>query len=102
MNEESSIESNKGKGKGKGKGKSSIISTKTSNDVDSIQETKPTLRVKRAPKSAAELYRNVLIDDEQVDDEILDDESDEDVVYKDDSDSDEGEEVYCIHKLSFF
>lgn len=92
VNEESSIESNKGKGKGKGKGKSSIISTKTSNDVDSIQETKPTLKVKRAPKSAAELYRNVLIDDEQVDDEILDDESDEDVVYKDDSDSDEGEE----------
>lgn len=51
-------------------------------------------KIKRAPKSAAELYRNVLIDDEQVDDEILDDESDEDVVYgQDDSDSDEGDEV---------
>ena len=94
MNGEITLESSKGKGKGKGKGKSSVISEKTPNDLDSAQEMKPAARIKRASKTAAELYRNILNDDEN-DEAIMDeDDSDEDVVYgQDESDSDECEEV---------
>ena len=88
---------NKGKGKGKGKGKSNIFTNKIPNEAgDCVVETKLQPLGKRTPKSAAELYRNILNnDDENEDDEVLDeDDSDEDAVYgQDDSESDEGEEV---------
>ena len=88
---------NKGKGKGKGKGKSNIITNKTLKESgDCAVETKVQFRAKRTTKSAAELYRNILNNDnENEEDELLDEEdSDEDEVYgQDDSDSDDGEEV---------
>jgi len=88
---ENGLPESKGKGKGKGKGKSSTISSKTSGDC--AEDSKPILQQKRASKSAAELYRNILNDDENGDDVLEEDDSDEDVVYgQDDSDSDEAEE----------
>merc|ERR1712141_337327 len=87
------------KGKGKGKGKSSIISNKSARDVAeiSVQESNAASKVKRASRSAAELYQNILHDDGTEENDILDeddtDESDEDVVYgQDDSESDEVDE----------
>ena len=91
--EENGITESKGKGKGKGKGKSSLSSPKTSGDC--VQETKTIIQAKRASKSAAELYKDLLNDD-GTEEDILEeeDDSDEDVVYgQDDSDSDDGEEV---------
>merc|ERR1712156_647075 len=76
---------------GKGKGKSSSITSKTSGDC--VHETKQVQQPKRASKSAAELYKNILNDDENCDDNLDEDDSDEDVAYgQDDSDSDEEEE----------
>merc|ERR1719361_3257077 len=93
------VDSSKGKGKGKGKGKSSIISNKSARDVAeiSVQESNAASKVKRASRSAAELYQNILHDDGTEENDILDeddtDESDEDVVYgQDDSESDEVDE----------
>merc|ERR1712141_225550 len=59
------VDSSKGKGKGKGKGKSSIISNKSAKDVGeiSVQELNAAAKVKRASRSAAELYQNILNDD---------------------------------------
>jgi len=88
---ENGITESKGKGKGKGKGKSSSITSKTSGDC--VHETKQVQQPKRASKSAAELYKNILNDDENCDDNLDEDDSDEDVAYgQDDSDSDEEEE----------
>ena len=64
----------------------------------SVQESNAAAKVKRASRSAAELYQNILNDDGTEENDILDeddtDESDEDVVYgQDDSESDEVDEV---------
>ena len=64
----------------------------------SVQESNAAAKVKRASRSAAELYQNILHDDGTEENDILDeddtDESDEDVVYgQDDSESDEVDEV---------
>ena len=64
----------------------------------SVQESNAASKVKRASRSAAELYQNILHDDGTEENDILDeddtDESDEDVVYgQDDSESDEVDEV---------
>ena len=64
----------------------------------SVQELNAAAKVKRASRSAAELYQNILNDDGTEENDILDeddtDESDEDVVYgQDDSESDEVDEV---------
>ena len=96
---ENGISESKGKGKGKGKGKSSIISSKTSGECE--VEAKPLIPPKRASKSAAELYKNILNDDEN-DDILEEDDSDEDVIYgQDDSDSDEAEEVLNLALIQF-
>merc|ERR1719278_1371032 len=63
----------------------------------SVQESNTAAKVKRASRSAAELYQNILNDDGTEENDILDeddtDESDEDVVYgQDDSESDEVDE----------
>ena len=67
-------------------------------DAISVQESNAAAKVKRASRSAAELYQNILNDDGTEENDILDeddtDESDEDVVYgQDDSESDEVDEV---------
>merc|ERR1712223_1376627 len=72
---ENGITESKGKGKGKGKGKSSSITSKTSGDC--VHETKQVQQPKRASKSAAELYKNILNDDENCDDNLDEDDSDE-------------------------
>lgn len=93
VNGDIAVETTKGKGKGKGKGKSSVISDKTPKEIDSAQQTKPTPRTKRASKSAAELYRKILDDDENGDPIMDEESSDEDVVYgQEESDSDDVEE----------
>jgi hypothetical protein len=97
VNGDIAVETTKGKGKGKGKGKSSVISDKTPKEIDSAQQTKPTPRTKRASKSAAELYRKILDDDENGDPIMDEESSDEDVVYgQEESDSDDVEEVRGI------
>merc|ERR1719510_1201444 len=83
-------------GKGKGKGKSNTMVNKSPSDEEGNVETaKFQIRSKRPSKSAAELYQNILNDNENEDDELLEDEddSDEDAVYgQDDSESDDDEE----------
>ena len=95
----------KGKGKGKGKGKSNTIINKTSSEEEgNVEVAEFQRRPKRicTPKNAAEMYRNILNNDnENEDDELLDeDDSDEDAVYgQDDSESDDDEEVVFIYVL---
>ena len=92
----------KGKGKGKGKGKSSQISKpKTESESEEPQEKVEEISPKKKPKSALELYQN-LVNDEVMDEESEDegesfgndddDDDDEDDDEEDDDESDEEEE----------
>ena len=106
-----SIGLSKGKGKGKGKGKSNSMVNKTSSEEEgNVEPAKFQPRSKRTSKSAAELYHNILNDNENEGDELLDDEddSDEDAVYgQDDSESDDDEEeafylCICQYELGYY
>merc|ERR1719510_2447804 len=83
-------------GKGKGKGKSNTMVNKSPTEEEgNVEAAKFQPRSKRTSKSAAELYHNILNDNENEGDELLEDEddSDEDAVYgQDDSESDDDEE----------